>query len=92
MSVILEHPGITYAIRTGYPQPVREPRSIKCAYCDQELSGDDEAIDYDGDYVCEECFLNQLREDLSISEIAKKLGFIVKAAEEAAEEMEDGSE
>ena len=92
MNVILEHPDITYALRTGYPRPVREPRSIKCAYCDKELSGDDEAIDYDGDYVCEECFLNQLQEDLSISEIAKKLDFVVKTAEEAAEEMEDDSE
>ena len=45
MNMILEHPDITYALRTGYPRPVREPRSIKCAYCDKELSGDDEAID-----------------------------------------------
>ena len=72
--------------------PYREPRSIKCAYCDKELSGDDETIDYDGDYVCAECFMDQLQEDLLIGEIAKKLGFIVKPATEAAEEMEDDSE
>ena len=92
MNMILEHPDITYALRTGYPRPVREPRSIKCAYCDKELSGDDEAIGYDGDYVCGDCFLNQLQEDLLIGEIAGKLGFIVKTAEEATEEMEDDSE
>lgn len=92
MNMILEHPDITYALRTGYPRPVREPRSIKCAYCDKELSGDDETIDYDGDYVCAECFMDQLQADLLIGEIAKKLGFIVKPATEAAEEMEDDSE
>lgn len=92
MNMILEHPDITYALRTGYPRPVREPRAIKCAYCDKELSGNDKAIDYDGDYVCGDCFLNQLQEDLLIGEIAGKLGFIVKTAEEAAEEMEDDSE
>lgn len=36
--------------------------------------------------------MNQLQEDLLIGEIAGKLGFIVKTAEEAAEEMEDDSE
>lgn len=83
----LEHPDITYALRTGYPRPEREPRAIKCTYCCEELSGDDEAIDYDGDWVCGKCFLNQLQGDLFITEIAKKLGFRVATAEEAAEEM-----
>lgn len=89
---VLEHPDITYAIRTGYPMAVREPRMIRCAYCNKELSGDDEAFDYDGDFICESCFLEQLQNDLSAKDIAEKLDFRVLTADRAAEEMEESNE
>lgn len=87
---IPDAPDIDRALRTGYSGPL--PQSIHCEYCNAELSSDDPVFSYDGDLVCDECFMNQLQEDLSISDIAKRLGFRVLTASRAAEEQEEDNE
>lgn len=88
----IEHPDISCALLTGHPIAVREPMVIQCEYCEKEMSGDDEVFDYDGDIICECCFLEQLQNDLSANDIARKLGFRVLTASMAAEEQEEYSE
>lgn len=85
---IPDAPDIDRVLLTGYPEPL-QPHSIHCEYCGAELSSDDPVFSYEGDLVCDECFMNQLQEDLSISDIARKLGFRVLTASRAAEEQEE---
>lgn len=88
---IPDAPDIDRALRTGYPGPL-PPQSIHCEYCNAELSSNDPVISLGCDLVCDECFMKQLQEDLSISDIARKLGFRVLTACRAAEEQEEDNE
>lgn len=85
---IPDHPEIACALATGYPHPVKE-YFVNCEDCGNELTGMDKVFDYDGDPLCEECFRERLMEDMSMEEIAEKLGFIVKDAYDYAAEMEE---
>lgn len=79
MYQIPDHPVIRNMEATGYPHPVKE-YVANCEDCGEELTGTDKVFDYDGDPLCEECFRERLMEDMSMEEIAEKLGFIVKDA------------
>lgn len=85
---IPDAPDIARALRTGYPGPL-PPQSIHCEYCNKELTGEDSVFSYDGDLVCDCCFMDQLQEDLLAEDIARKLGFRVLTASRAAEEQEE---
>lgn len=89
---IPEHPDIEATLQTGYPARTKELPSVRCSNCDIELSSDDPVIDYDGDALCGNCFINRLTEDMSAEDIAKRLGFIVKDADTYAEEMKEEME
>lgn len=86
--MIPDHPVIRSMERTGYPQLVRE-RTVYCVDCNTELVDEDMVFDYDGYALCEDCFRDRLMEDMSADDLARKLGFIVKAAYDYAEEMEE---
>lgn len=86
---IPEHPEIEATLQTGYPARTKELPSVRCSDCGIELSSDDPVIDYDGDALCGNCFIDRLTEDMSAEDIAKRLGFIVKDADTYAEEMEE---
>ena len=85
---IPDAPDIDRVLRTGYPRPL-PPQSIHCEYCGKELFGEDSVFSYEGDLVCDCCFLNQIQEDLLAEDIARKLGFRVLTASRAAEEQEE---
>ena len=85
---IPDAPDIARALRTGYPGPL-PPQSIHCEYCNAELSSDDPVFSFDGDLVCDECFMKQLQEQWSVTDIASRLGFRVLTASRAAEEQEE---
>lgn len=85
---IPDAPDIARALRTGYPGPL-PPKSIHCEYCNKELTGEDSVFSYDGDLVCDCCFMDQLQEDLLAEDIARKLGFRVLTASRASEEQEE---
>lgn len=86
---IPDHPDVASALRTGYPLGAQESKAIKCDYCGKELSGDDYVFDYGGSPTCEECLMENLKEDYAICKIAEQFGLVYKTATEAAREMEE---
>lgn len=52
----LEHPEITWALRTGYPS-WSQPKKIYCSYCDNDISDEEVYEDEDYDCLCEDCLL-----------------------------------
>lgn len=86
--MIPDHPVIRSMEATGYPQLVRGS-VVYCTDCNTELTDEDKVFDYDGDALCEDCFRDRLMEDMSADDLAGKLGFIVKAARDYAEELEE---
>lgn len=89
---ILEHPVIRSIETTGYPLGAQEPKAIKCDYCGKELSGGDYVFNYGGSPTCEECLMENLKEDYAIWQIAEQFGFICRTAAEVAAEMEERDE
>lgn len=82
-----DHPKIACALETGYPTP-RKSLDWRCLYCDREMGDDNTLFDYDGDLICDECFVEKLTEDMSAEDLAKRLGFICKPVAAFAEELE----
>ena len=64
---IPDHPEIACALRTGYP---REYKSVQCADCQQEFSGDQEMYISDGDVVCGDCLKERLLDAHGIADLA----------------------
>lgn len=89
MPDIPEHPDIASALQTGYPVRSRVAHCVTCMDCAKELTGADLVFDYDGDALCESCFLDRLTADLGAQDIAARMGFIVKDADTYKEEMEE---
>lgn len=85
---IPEHPQIARTLATGYPEPATEPEPVFCIECGEKMTGLDDVFDYDGDTLCENCFRDRIMEDMDTSDIARKLGFIVKPANEFVERNE----
>lgn len=52
----LEHPEITWALKTGYPS-WNQPNEHKCEECGCELYSDEMYKDEYHDCICEECLL-----------------------------------
>ena len=84
---IPDHPEIAQALRTGHPHNT-EPLGWKCLYCDRELADDENLYDYDGDLICDNCFTEQLLENMSAEDLAKRLGFRCNTVAAFAEELE----
>ncbi len=74
---ITEHPQIAMALATGYPHP--EAPCIHCCDCEKSLMNED-AFDWDGDPLCENCVMERIEQNYSISEIAVALGIARKPA------------
>lgn len=82
---IPDHPAIAHALRTGYPRPYK---SIKCADCGQEFSGDHRIYISDGDTVCADCLKNRILEDYSIADLADAFDVRKTTAGDYLEELE----
>lgn len=50
----IEHPGITNALRYGYPQPQDEP-VVFCGECGKRIHDDEEVLSIMGYCFCERC-------------------------------------
>lgn len=85
MPTIPEHPEIACALATGYPKPPIEADPVYCSECSREMYGDETVFVYDGETLCENCCRDRIMEDIDMSEIARKLGFIVKPANQFVE-------
>ena len=53
---LIEHPEITYTLRTGYPS-WNQPKTYQCELCGEELNSDEVYEDSTYDYLCEECLM-----------------------------------
>lgn len=52
----LEHPDITYALKTGYPM-WNQPKYFNCCMCGDEITSDEVYEDFGFDCLCENCLL-----------------------------------
>ena len=59
----LEHPDITRALKTGYPDTPDFGRA--CPWCDGDIG--DVAYEIDGEWVCVECFKEWVIDEMSVS-------------------------
>ena len=83
---IPEHPEIEMALRTGYPH---ESKSVKCADCEQEFSGDEIIYISDGDSICADCLNERLLEAYSIDDLADAFDIRKTTAGDYLEESEE---
>lgn len=83
---IPDHPEIACALRTGCP---REYKSVQCADCEQEFSGDERIYISDGDAVCADCLKERLLEAYSIDDLADAFDIRKTTAGDYLEELED---
>lgn len=78
-------PEIKRALATGYPHPPREwHTAVVCDDCGAELSDDAPVYEWDGDFLCERCVRERIKEDFSIQEIAEALGIMCRQAVDCA--------
>ncbi len=83
---IPDHPEIACALRTGYPQPPKEPIEIHCDECGCHIDGSEKVYAYDGERICEKCCRDRITEDFDVEEIAKALKIAFKSAEDYVED------
>lgn len=83
---IPDHPDIARTLLTGYPH---ESKSVKCADCEQEFSGDERIYISDGDSVCADCLKARILETYSIDDFADAFGIWKTTACDYLEESEE---
>lgn len=83
---IPDHPEIACALRTGYPRPVK---SVKCADCGEEFTGDHRMYISDGDLVCENCLRSRIEENYNSDDLAEAFGMECTTAGRYIEEQEN---
>ena len=83
---IPDHPEIACALRTGYP---REYKSVQCADCQQEFSGEQKLYISDGDIVCGDCLKERILEAYSIDDLADAFDIRKTTAGDYLEELEE---
>lgn len=83
---ISDHSEISCALRTGYP---REYKSVQCAGCQQEFSGDQKMYISGGDVVCADCLKERLLEAYSIDDLADVFDIRKTTAGDYLEESEE---
>lgn len=83
---IPDHPEIAYALRTGYPKPVK---FVKCADCGEEFTGDHRMYISDGDLVCGNCLWNRIEENYDSDDLAEAFDIERTTAGSYVEEQEE---
>ena len=59
----LEHPEITWALRTGYPS-WNQPKEVFCDWCGNDIYDEEVYEDEEYECLCESCLLKLHKKDL----------------------------
>lgn len=86
MNEIFEHPQISRALLTGYPE--EEPEPVRCEDCGEQITADEKVFLFDDEAVCENCCRDRIEDNFDIEDLARALNITVKSMDNYLSELE----